>query len=60
MAKKLDAYRDTARMALEPWIVEKALERLRGQRLSPDQQRTVLKATRTQESPMALLVGSSA
>ena len=25
MAKKLDPYRETARMALEPWLVEAAL-----------------------------------
>ena len=28
MAKKLDPYRETARMALEPWLVEAALARL--------------------------------
>ena len=28
MARKLDRYRDTARMVLEPWIVEAALARL--------------------------------
>lgn len=47
MAKKLDAYRDTARMALEPWIVEAVLERLGERRLTREEQRTVLKATRT-------------
>jgi hypothetical protein len=46
MAKKLDPYRDTARMALEPWLVEAALARL-GRTLSPAEQRTVVKATRT-------------
>jgi len=25
MAKKLDPYRETARMALEPWLIEAAL-----------------------------------
>ncbi|MFC4271386.1 hypothetical protein GQF03_18535 [Sneathiella chungangensis] len=47
MAKKLDAYRDTARMALEPWIVEAALERLGERRLTREKQRTIVKATRT-------------
>jgi hypothetical protein len=46
MAKKLDPYRETARMALEPWLVEAALGRL-DQRLSPTDQRTIVKATRT-------------
>jgi len=47
MARKLDRYRPTARMALEPWIVEAALARLGGRRLTREQQRTVLRATRT-------------
>ncbi|MEW9920975.1 DUF5681 domain-containing protein [Marimonas sp. MJW-29] len=47
MARKLDRFRPTARMMLEPWIVEEALVRLGGRRLSPDQQRIVLQATRT-------------
>jgi hypothetical protein len=46
MAKKLDPYRETARMALEPWLVEAALARL-SQPLSPADQRIVVKATRT-------------
>jgi hypothetical protein len=46
MAKKLDPYRETARMALEPWLVEAALARL-DQRLSPVDQRIIVKATRT-------------
>jgi hypothetical protein len=46
MAKKLDPYRETARMALEPWFVEAALARL-VQPLSPAEQRIVVKATRT-------------
>ena len=46
MAKKLDPYRETARMALEPWLVEAALARL-DRRLSPADQRIVVKATRT-------------
>ncbi|WP_373085274.1 DUF5681 domain-containing protein [Sneathiella sp.] len=47
MAKKLDPYRDTARMALEPWIVEAALTRLGERHLTREEQRTVLQATRT-------------
>lgn len=47
MAKKLDRYRKTARMVLEPWIVEAALARLGDQRLTPNQQKIILDATRT-------------
>lgn len=47
MARKLDRKRPTARMALEPWIVEAALARLGSRRLTRDEQRTVLRATRT-------------
>jgi hypothetical protein len=46
MARKLDSYRETARMALEPWLVEAALAHLR-QILSPADQRTIVKAIRT-------------
>jgi len=46
MARKLDPYRETARMALEPWLIEAALARL-DRRLSPADQRTIVKATRT-------------
>jgi Family of unknown function (DUF5681) len=46
MAKKLDPYRDTARNALEPWLVEAALARL-PHTLSPADQRIIVKATRT-------------
>jgi len=46
MARKLDPYRETARMALEPWLVEAALARL-SQPLGPTDQRVVVKATRT-------------
>src|SRR6266404_122194 len=46
MAKKLNPYRETARMALEPWLVEAALARL-PQKLSPADQRTIVEATRT-------------
>ena len=47
MARKLDPYRPTARMALEPWIVEAALARLGDRVLSREEQATVVKATRT-------------
>lgn len=47
MATKLDPYRPTARMALEPWVVERALARLGGRRLSREQQAKVVGATRT-------------
>lgn len=46
MAKKLDRYRKTARLMLEPWLVEAALARL-PQPVSPTDQRIVLNATRT-------------
>jgi hypothetical protein len=46
MAKKLDPYRATARMVLEPWLVEAALARL-SQPLSPADQRIIIGATRT-------------
>jgi hypothetical protein len=48
MGRKLDRYRESARMALEPWIVEAALARLRERRLTIAEQRIVVPATRTQ------------
>lgn len=47
MATKLDRYRPTARMALEPWLIEAALARLGEWRLSKGDQKTVVDATRT-------------
>ena len=47
MAKKLDPYRPSARMALEPWLVEAALGRLGDRRLSREEQECIVKATRT-------------
>jgi hypothetical protein len=44
---KLDQYRETARMLLEPWIVEAALARFGEKQLTPQEQEVVLKATRT-------------
>ena len=46
MAKKLDPNRETARMVLEPWLVEAALARL-DRTLSSAEQRTIVDATRT-------------
>ena len=47
MGKTLDRNRDSIRMALEPWVVEAALERLGNKRFTPDEQRTIVRATRT-------------
>jgi hypothetical protein len=46
MTRKLDSYRETARIALEPWLVEAALT-VSPQALSPADQWIVVKATRT-------------
>jgi hypothetical protein len=45
-AKKLDPYRETARMVLEPWLVQAALARL-PHTLSPADQQIIVEATRT-------------
>ena len=47
MARNLDRDRDPARMTLEPWVVEMALDRLGDRRLALPEQRQVLMATRT-------------
>ena len=47
MARKLDRYHNTDRMALEPWIVEMALDRLGSRRLTLLEQQQVLRTTRT-------------
>jgi hypothetical protein len=44
---KLDRYRETARILLEPWIVEAALARFGEKQLTPQEQEVVLNATRT-------------
>jgi Family of unknown function (DUF5681) len=44
---KLDCYRETARILLEPWIVEAALARFGEKQLTPQEQEIVLNATRT-------------
>jgi hypothetical protein len=46
IAKKLDRYRETARLVLESWLVEAASARL-DRTLSPADQRTIVQATRT-------------
>ncbi len=47
MASKLDRYRPSARIMLEPWLVEAALSRLGDRRLSRDEQAKIVSATRT-------------
>jgi hypothetical protein len=47
MASKLDRYRPSARMMLEPWLVERALSRLEDKRLSVEEQEKVVRAVRT-------------
>ena len=47
MAKKMDRFCETSTIMLEPWLVEKALARLGDRRLSVDQQKEVVRATRT-------------
>jgi hypothetical protein len=47
MASKLDRYRPSARMMLDPWIVEQALSRLRDMSLSVEEQAKVVRAVRT-------------
>lgn len=41
----LDEFRDSAKLLLEPWIVEAALERLGEKRLNFAQQTIVVRAT---------------
>ena len=47
MGRILDRSRVTARVLLEPWIVQAAFARLADRRLTPAEQHTVVKATRT-------------
>jgi hypothetical protein len=47
MASKLDRYRPSARMVLEPWLVEQALSRLGAAALSIEEQAKVVGAVRT-------------
>lgn len=46
MARKLYAYSSTARIVLEPWVVQEALDRFESPPLTPDEQRVVFAATR--------------
>jgi Family of unknown function (DUF5681) len=47
MASKLDRYRPSAKMMLEPWLVQRALSRLGDKRLSVQEQEKVVRAVRT-------------
>ena len=47
MATKLDRYRPSARIVLEPWLVEAALARLGKRRLSREEQAKVMRSVRT-------------
>jgi hypothetical protein len=47
MSVKQDRFRSTARMMLEPWLVEAALARLGDRRLTPIEQSEVMRVTRT-------------
>ena len=47
MVRKLERYRPSARMVLEPWIVQAALARLGDRRLSREEQAKVVRAVWT-------------
>lgn len=47
MAVKLDRHRSTARVLLEPWLVEAALSRLHDRDFTEAEQSTIRRATRT-------------
>lgn len=47
MGRTLDRRRSSARVVLEPWIVQAALERLGDRRLTVEDQRIIFEATRT-------------
>jgi Family of unknown function (DUF5681) len=47
MGVKHDAFRPTARILIEPWLVQASLDRLGERRLTREEQQVVLKATRT-------------
>lgn len=47
MGVKHDAFRPTARILIEPWLVQAALDRLGDHRLTREEQAVVIKATRT-------------
>ena len=61
MGRKLDRYRETARMMLEPWIVEAALARLGDRRLTLAEQQVVRRRDpHAGEGALAGLVGGRA
>ena len=47
MGRRLDPYRGSVKVKLEPWLVQAALDRLGSKRLSLDEQRTIYGSTRT-------------
>lgn len=47
MTRSLDRYRDTARVVIEPWLVQAALDRLGDRRLTVVEQQIVRQSTRT-------------
>jgi hypothetical protein len=47
VARLMDAYRPTAYMVLEPWLVQRALDRLEDRRLSLEEQQKVVASTRS-------------
>lgn len=47
MGRKLDRFRTTARIKLEPWLVRRAVDRLGDRRLTLEEQEKVFSATRT-------------
>jgi hypothetical protein len=47
MGSKLDRYRPSARMVLEPWLVEQALSRLGDESLSLEEQAKIVRVVRT-------------
>jgi hypothetical protein len=47
MARKLYAFEPHAQIKLEPWLVQRALDRLGDRRLNAREQATVVAATRT-------------
>lgn len=47
MGRKLNRFRPTARIKLEPWLVQRALDRLGDRQLTLEEQEKVFSATRT-------------
>ena len=47
MGTKVDRFRDSAQMKIEPWLVEAALARFGDRRLTGDEQKVVYQCTRT-------------